>query len=227
MGARVLVVDDEPEIRRVLRTGLTARGYSVETVAGGQECLERLRQRPPDVVLLDLMMPDLPGIDVLRQIRTWSSVPVIVLSVLGDERTKVEALDAGADDYLTKAFGMDELVARIRVALRHAGGTDPSAPIFRTGDLAIDFERSRVTLGTEELSLSRTEYSVLKTLAQNAGKTLTHRMLLREVWGPSYASEYNYLHVYIRRLRRKIERDPADPQYVLTEAGAGYRLALD
>jgi len=225
VGARVLVVDDEPEIRRVLRTGLTARGYTVETAADGRESLERLHQAVPDVVLLDLMMPDMPGIEVLRQVRAWSSVPIIVLSVLADEQTKVDALDAGADDYLTKAFGMDELVARIRVALRHAGGTDPTAPIFRTGQLIIDFERRRVTVGDEEVALSRTEYSLLKTLAQNAGKVLTHHMLLREVWGPSFVSEHNYLHVYIRRLRHKIEADPADPRYVLTEPGAGYRLA--
>lgn len=227
MGARVLVIDDEPQMRRVLRAALIGRGYSVDTAAGGQEGLKRLQQSLPDVVLLDLMMPDLSGIEVLRQVRAWSSVPIIVLSVLGDERTKVEALDLGADDYLTKTFGADELVARIRVALRHAGSTDPQAPIFRTGELEIDFERRRVTRGEDEISLSRTEYSLLKTLAQNAGKVMTHPMLLRAVWGPTCVGEYNYLHVYVRRLRRKIERDPTDPQYVLSEPGAGYRLSLD
>lgn len=227
MGARVLVVDDEPEIRQVLRTGLTARGYAVDTAAGGREGLERIQQAVPDVVLLDLMMPDLSGIDVIRQVRSWSSVPIIVLSVLTQEREKVEALDCGADDYLTKAFGMDELVARIRVALRHAGGTETAAPVFRTGDLTIDFERRRVTLRDEEVPLSPTEYAILKALARNAGKVLTHTMLLREVWGPMYGSEHNYLHVYIRRLRRKIEPDATSATYLITEPGAGYRLQMD
>ncbi|MBI3976553.1 MAG: response regulator transcription factor, partial [Chloroflexi bacterium] len=197
MGARVLVIDDEPEIRQVLRIGLAARGYVVETAAGGNEGLDRLQRGVPDVVVLDLMMPDLPGADVIRQIRMWCSVPVIVLSVRTEEQEKVRALDLGADDYLTKPFGMEELVARIRVALRHAGGTDLTKPIFCTGELAIDFERRQVLVAGHEVAMTPTEYSILKVLAQHAGKVLTHRMLLQAVWGPGYGTETNYLHVYI------------------------------
>ena len=226
-GARLLVVDDEPEIRVVLQTGLTGQGFVVETVGTGREALERIRLGRPDVVLLDLMLPDLPGTTVVEQARTWSRVPIIILSVLGSEAEKVRALNVGADDYLTKPFGLEELVARIRVALRRMASSDMVVPVFRVGDLAIDFEKRRVTRGGAVISLSPTEYGILKALAERAGQVLTHRSLLQAVWGPVYGTEDYYLHVYIGRLRRKVEPDPAHPRYVLTEPGAGYRLRLD
>ncbi len=227
MPARVLVVDDEVEIRRVLRAGLSAQGYSVETAGGGLEALTLIAQYRPDVILLDLNMPDLQGTEVIRQVRTWSKIPIIVLSVQGLERDKVDALNLGADDYLTKPFGIEELVARIRVALRRAGGTEPIGAIFRTADLSIDLEKRLVTMAGREVALSPTEYGVLKVLAQHAGKVLTHRALLQAVWGPNYRTEDHYLHVYIRRLRQKLEPDPANPRYFITEPGAGYRLTLE
>jgi two-component system KDP operon response regulator KdpE len=227
VGARLLVVDDEPEIRVVLQTGLTGRGFAVETVGTGREALERIQHGRPDVVLLDLMLPDLAGTEVVEQARTWSRVPIIILSVLGSEEEKVRALNAGADDYLTKPFGLEELIARIRVALRRMASSDMIVPVFRVGDLAIDFERRRVTRGGLPISLSPTEYGILKALAERAGQVLTHRSLLQAVWGPVYGTEDYYLHVYIGRLRRKVEPDPARPRYVLTEPGAGYRLRLD
>ena len=223
-GARVLVVDDEREIRRVLRAGLEARGYRVDLAEGGLEALRRVERDRPDVVVLDLMMPDLDGVEVIQRIRTWSRVPIIVLSVRDHEHVKVQALELGADDYLTKPFGMDELAARVRVALRHAGGTDATAPVFRAGELCIDFERRQVTVAGRAVALTPTEYALLKALAAHAGKVMTYGTLLREVWGPSYGEEGHYLHVSIARLRRKIEPDPANPRYVITEPGAGYRL---
>lgn len=224
---RVLVVDDEPDVRRVLSVALAARGYEVDLATGGQDALHQLRHASPDLVLLDLMMPDLSGMDVLRQIRTWSQVPVIILSVLADAREKVEALDSGADDYLTKSFDMDELVARIRVALRHASEAPRRTPVIRVGDLAIDLERRRVVLAGNEVGLSPTEYAILRALAEEDGRLLTHEALLKAVWGPKYGTERNYLHVYIRRLRHKIESDPTNPRYIITEPGAGYRLQAD
>lgn len=224
---RILVVDDEPDVRRVLSVALTARGYAVGLATGGQDALSQMRRTATDVVLLDLMMPDLSGMEVLRRIRTWSKVPVIVLSVLADAREKVEALESGADDYLTKAFDVDELVARIRVALRHASGTRARTPLFQIGDLTIDLERRRVSLAGQEVGLSPTEYAILKALADEDGRMLSHEALLKAIWGPTYGTERNYLHVYIRRLRLKIEPDPANPRYLITEPGAGYRLQLD
>ena len=227
MGACILVVDDEPEIRLVLETGLGARGFSVEAVADGRSALAAIQQRRPDVVLLDLMLPDIPGTAVIEQVRAWSRVPIIVLSVLGAETEKVRALNLGADDYLTKPFGLDELVARIRVALRRAARTDLITPVFHCGDLSIDFAQRRVSVQDRIVSLSPTEYAILKVLAERAGQVVTHRALLQEVWGPVYGTEGHYLHVFIGRLRRKIEADNARPHYVITEPGAGYRLRLD
>jgi two-component system KDP operon response regulator KdpE len=226
-GSHVLVIDDDREIRRVLRAGLTSRGYVVETAEGGREGVERLRREPPDVVLLDLSMPDLDGVEVIRQVRRWSRVPIIVLSVCDDEHQKVRALDTGADDYLTKPFGLDELFARIRVALRRAGATDATAPIFRLGDLVVDYERRRVTVAGDPVSLTPTEYGLLKVMTQHVGKVVTHRTLLREVWGPDYEAAAHYLHVYIARLRRKLEPNGTGPRYLITEPGAGYRLWCD
>ncbi len=224
-GARVLIVDDEPQVLRLLRTSLTERGYEVATAGSGEDALAALEHRMPDVVILDLVMPGLSGLDVCRIVRERSAVPIIVLSARGDEHDKVRALDLGADDYLTKPFGMEELLARIRVALRHSvdGGGRTDA-IFRSGDLRIDFERRQVWRGEEEVRLTPTEYELLKYLVQHADKALTHGMILRAVWGPEYGGESQYLRVYIPQLRRKIEGDPTRPRYIVTEPGVGYRF---
>ncbi len=227
-GARILVVDDEPAIVRAVRTNLTRHGFQVDTATNAQEALATQRQRRPDLILLDLGLPDRDGLEILRHIRSDSSTPIIILSVRGAERDKVAALDLGADDYLTKPFGVDELLARIRVALRHAvrppRGT---AAVFRTGDLEVDVEHRRVTVGSKEVHLTPTEYELLKVFVAHPDKVLTDQMLLRQAWGPEYGSEGHYLHVYIARLRRKLEADPQKPRYLLTEPGVGYRLLSD
>lgn len=221
-GARILVVDDEPQIRRALSRTLEANGFDVRAVETGEEALTSLRWRP-DVILLDLMLPDLDGLEVARRIREQANTPILVLSARGEEPRKVLALDQGVDDYITKPFGTEELLARIRVALRHAAG-GPTAPILEFGDLRIDFERRTVTRGGEDVHLTPTEYEVLKFLAQNAGKVLTHRMLLQHVWGADRIEETQYLHVFMSHLRRKLEPQPARPKYILTEPGVGYRF---
>jgi len=220
---RVLVVDDEPQILRALRATLRGAGYEVETAETAEEALTALAVGPPDAVILDLVLPDGRGTDVCRELRSWSHVPVIVLSVVGDEAEKVAALDAGADDYVTKPFGVDELLARLRAALRRG---DPSAePVVEVGELRIDLERKLVTLAGEPVQLTPHEFGLLRALARNPGKLLTHGTLLREVWGRGYGEESHYLHVYVSQLRRKLEPDPTRPRYILTEAGAGYRFA--
>ena len=220
--SRVLVVDDEPQILRALQTGLRGAGYEVDTAATGGEALTAAAVRPPDAVILDLVLPDMRGTEVCRELRTWSTVPVIVLSVVGDEDEKVAALDAGADDYVTKPFGLDELLARLRAALRRA---EPSAePVLEIGELRIDLEAHTVTFDGRSVQLTPHEYSLLTLLARNEGKLLTHQAILRDVWGKAYADESHYLHVYVSQLRRKIEPDPARPRYLLTEPGVGYRL---
>jgi two-component system KDP operon response regulator KdpE len=221
-GARILVVDDEPQIRRALSRTLEANGFDVRAVETGEEALTSLQWRP-DVILLDLMLPDLDGLEVARRIREQANTPILVLSARGEEPRKVLALDQGVDDYITKPFGTEELLARIRVALRHAAG-GPTAPILEFGDLRIDFERRTVTRGGEEVHLTPTEYEVLKFLAQHAGKFLTHRMLLQHVWGADRIEETQYLHVFMSHLRRKLEPQPARPKYILTEPGVGYRF---
>ena len=221
-GARILAVDDEPQIRRALRRTLEGHGYEVRTAGTGDEALRALPWRP-DVVLLDLMLPDLDGLAVARRVREQSTVPIIVISVRGEEDRKVQALDVGCDDYITKPFGMDELLARIRVALRHAAG-QTVAPVVQANDLRIDFERRLVTRGGDEIHLTPTEYDVLKYLVQHAGKVVTHRMLLQQVWGAEHLDETQYLHVFMSQLRRKLEPHPARPQYILTEPGVGYRF---
>lgn len=221
-GARILVVDDEPQIRRALSRTLEANGFDVRAVATGEEALASLRWRP-DVILLDLMLPDLDGLEVARRIREQATMPILVLSARGEEPQKVLALDQGADDYITKPFGTEELLARIRVALRHAAG-QPTTPVMEVGDLRIDLERRMVSRGGEEVHFTPTEYDVLKYLAQHAGKIITHRMLLQHVWGPEHVEETQYLHVFMSQLRRKIEPHPARPQYILTEPGVGYRF---
>ncbi len=228
-GVRVLVIDDEPEIRRALRTGLAGAEFAVEWAPTGGQGMEFVARWHPDVVILDLALPDMDGIEVCRQLRGWSSVPIIVLSVRGADQDKITALELGADDYLTKPFSMGELIARVRVALRHAahaGGGSGAEAQFQTGALLIDFERRRVLVGQNEVRLTPTEYEVLKYLAINAGKVVTHRTLLRAVWGPEYEDEAHYLRVFVGQLRRKIEPDPSRPRYLLTEPGIGYRLQI-
>jgi len=218
----VLVVDDEPQILRALQTSLKGAGYEVETAAAGEQALTLAAVRPPDAVILDLVLPDMKGTEVCRELRGWSAVPIIVLSVVGDETEKVAALDAGADDYVTKPFGVDELLARLRAALRRA---EPSRePVIEIGDLRIDLEARDVTFGGKPVQLTPHEYSFLTLLARNEGKLMTHQAILREVWGKAYSDESHYLHVYVSQLRRKLEPDPARPRYILTEPGVGYRL---
>jgi two-component system, OmpR family, KDP operon response regulator KdpE len=221
-GLRILVVDDEPQILRALRTNLRGAGYEVTTATSVAQALAEAAMRPPDAVILDVLLPDGRGTDVCRELRRWSDVPVIVLSAIGDEREKVAALDAGADDYVTKPFGIDELLARLRAALRRTAQT--AEPIVELGDLRIDLEKRSVTVRGEPVQLTPHEYGMLELFARNVGKLLTHRTILREVWGPTYGEESHYLHVYVSQLRRKIETDPTRPRYLITEPGAGYRL---
>jgi two-component system KDP operon response regulator KdpE len=221
-GQRVLVVDDEPQILRGLQTMLRGAGYDVATASTAADALAAAAAHPPEAVILDLVLPDGRGTDVARELRTWTDVPVIVLSAVGEEKEKVAALDAGADDYVTKPFGVDELLARLRAALRRAVPASDST--ISIGALEIDVPNRSVLLAGERVKLSPHEFDLLRVLAQNEGKLLTHRALLREVWGPSYQAEAHYLHVYVSNLRRKLEPDPASPRYLLTEPGAGYRL---
>ena len=222
---RILVVDDEPQIRRALRAGLAAQGYDVALVATGEEALDEAALHPPALVVLDLSLPGISGLDVCERLREWSDVPILVLSARGQERDKVNALDRGADDYLTKPFGMDELLARIRAALRRRGvgrASEPSA--LAVGSVAIDFARRIVTRDGEEVRLTRLEYELLHFLALNADRVVTHRQILSHVWGPENAEETQYLRVHIGHLRQKLEVDPARPLFLITEPGVGYRF---
>jgi len=221
-GSRILVVDDEPQILRALKTNLGAAGYVVETAASGEEALASAATNPPDALILDLVLPDRSGTEVTRELRTWTSVPIVVLSAVGDEHEKVEALDAGADDYVTKPFGMDELLARLRASLRRSG--PPNGPVIELGAITLDLEKKALFVNGNLVALTPHEFDLLRLLATNEGKLLTHQTILREVWGPAYGSESHYIHVYISQLRRKIEPDPSRPRYLLTEPGAGYRL---
>jgi two-component system KDP operon response regulator KdpE len=224
----VLVVEDEPQLMRFLRATLPAHGYRVVEARSGAEALVEASTRGPDLVLLDLGLPDLDGIVVTRRIREWSTLPIVVISARGQERDKVEALDAGADDYLTKPFGTEELLARMRVALRHAArSADGEDAVVECGDLRVDLGARVVSRQGEEVRLTRTEYRLVAVLAQHAGKVLTHRQLLREVWGPGSVEETHYLRVYMAQLRHKLESDPARPRHLLTETGVGYRLKVD
>ena len=225
MAPRVLVVDDEPQIRRFLETGLTGRGYTVVTAADGVTALDTLITERPDMVILDLAMPRLDGISVLRRIREWSDVPIIVLSVRDDDPGKVEALDLGADDYLTKPFSMNELLARIRVAMRHAGHQHANAqPVLQAGDLHMDLQRRVVSLAGEEIHLTPTEFDLLRVLLTNVDRVVTQRQLLAEVWGPGYEEDVQTLRIFIAQLRRKLRESTAQPRYIQTEPGVGYRL---
>lgn len=221
---RILVIDDEPQIRRFLRTTLRPHGYVVIEASSGEEALARAGMEHPDLILLDLGLPDIDGVDVLRRLREWTHVPVIVLSVRGGERDKIQALDLGADDYVTKPFAIGELMARIRAALRHAIKGETDQPVVAFGGLVIDLVRRVVTLDEKEIRLTPKEYDLLHILVVNAGKVITHRHLLREVWGPAYVGQTHYLRVYIGTLRSKIERDPARPTLIITEPGVGYRM---
>ncbi|HEY7983862.1 MAG TPA: response regulator transcription factor [Ktedonobacterales bacterium] len=226
-GVRVLVVDDEPEIRRAVRLYLSGQAFTVEGAATGAEGMEMVARWHPDVVVLDLALPDMEGVDVCRQLRTWTEVPIIVLSVRTDDADKVAALESGADDYLTKPFSSRELAARVRVALRHAtraAGSPGAADRFEAGALVIEYQRRRVTVAGREVHLTPTEYELLKYLAVHAGKVVTHRNLLQAVWGPEYETEDHYLHVFVGQLRRKLEPVPSRPRYLVTEPGIGYRL---
>ncbi len=230
-GARILVIDDEPQIQRAVRTRLEAANFAVVGALNARDGLTLVARRHPDLVILDLSLPDQDGLDVCRALRSWSPVPIIVLSVRAGDADKVTALESGADDYLTKPFSSAELVARVRVALRHAAHSSsarkcaagPSAR-FQTGGLVMDFETRQVTVNDGEVHLTLTEFAVLKYLAENAGRVITHRTLLRAIWGPAYEEEDHYLYVFLGRLRRKLEPDPTRPRYLLTEPGVGYRL---
>jgi two-component system KDP operon response regulator KdpE len=224
-GPRVLVVDDERAIRRFLRASLTAHGYHVFEAARAQEALDAVPTIRPDLIILDLGLPDLDGIDVTRQLREWSKVPIVILSVRGQDEDKIAALDAGADDYLTKPFSTGELLARIRVAMRH-GARAADEPVIASGDLVVDVAHRVVTVAGREISLTPIEYMLLKTLALYAGKVMIHRHLLREVWGPGYDRDTNLLRVNISKLRHKIEADPARPRFIITEPGVGYRFRV-
>jgi two-component system KDP operon response regulator KdpE len=225
-ASRVLVVDDEPAIRRYLRTALGAHGYTVTEAATGQEGLASAAVNRPDLVILDLGLPDLDGVEVTRRLREWTQLPIIILSVRGQEGDKIAALDAGADDYLTKPFGVGELLARMRVAVRRSAG--PAAgPVIVQGDLIVDLARRLVTVAGREVALTPTEYDLLRVLATHAGKVLTHQQLLRQVWGTGYEQEQHLLRVNISNLRRKLEPGMAQPRYVQTEPGVGYRLRTE
>jgi two-component system, OmpR family, KDP operon response regulator KdpE len=223
-GAVVLVVDDEPQIVRGLRVVLRAAGFSVQSAETKAEALDAVSVRPPDAMILDLVLPDGSGVEVCEDVRRWSPLPIIVLSAVGDEREKVRALNAGADDYVTKPFGSEELVARVRAVLRRS--VDATAePVIHAGPLAIDLAARRVTREGEEVHLTPIEFDLLRVLATHQGRLVTHRKLLQEVWGPQYGTETHYLRVHVAHIRAKVERDPSRPELVLTEPGVGYRLA--
>src|SRR5262245_34783406 len=221
----VLVIEDEAQIRRFLRATLTANGYQLLEATTAQEGLVQAATRQPEIVILDLGLPDLDGLEVTRRLREWTTVPIIVLSARGQESDKVAALDAGADDYLTKPFGVGELLARVRVALRHAVRGADGEPVFSVHNLRVDLARRHVFVNDAELKLTPIEYRLLTTLIRHAGKVVTHRQLLKEVWGPQSMNETHYLRVYMGHLRHKVEADPARPRILLTEPGVGYRLA--
>jgi two-component system KDP operon response regulator KdpE len=218
----VLVVDDEPQFLRALSTALSGAGYDVETAATAAEALAAAGLHPPDAVILDLLLPDSSGREVCLELRRWSDAPIVLISAVGDEDEKVAALDAGADDYVTKPFAIKELLARLRAVLRRAG--DAGEPVIEVGAIRIDLDKSSVSVDGTPVHLTPHEFRILRVLAQNQGKLLTHRAILHDVWGPAYGDESNYLHVYVSQLRRKLEPDPGRPRYLITEPGAGYRL---
>jgi two-component system KDP operon response regulator KdpE len=226
-GARILVVDDEPPIRKWLKVNLETRGYTVDTAETGEQAIQAFENRRPDLLIVDVLMPGMGGIDVVRTLRVVSTIPIIVLSAIGAEAQKVQALELGADDYMTKPFGMEELFARIRSLLRRAAGATSAAPVFVAGDLSVNFDRREVRLEGQPIKLTPTEYDLLKYMIEHAGKVLTHRMLLQEVWGQAYVDQAQYLRVFVGQLRKKIEKHPGRPRFILTDPGVGYRFCPD
>jgi two-component system KDP operon response regulator KdpE len=227
-GPTVLVIDDEPAIRRLLRTALAAHDYRLVEATTGEDGLQQAATRQPDLIVVDLGLPDIDGLQVIRRLREWTSTPIIVLSARGQERDKVEALEAGADDYVSKPFGVGELVARLRVAWRHVvAAHHPDEPVFTVGALKVDQAHRRVFVGDREVHLTPIEYRLLTTLVRHAGKVLIHDQLLKEVWGPPYVGQSHYVRVYMAQLRRKLEDNAAQPRYLLTEPGVGYRLSAE
>jgi two-component system, OmpR family, KDP operon response regulator KdpE len=225
----VVLIEDEPQIRKFLRATLEGQGYRLFEATSGADGVVEVGSRQPDVVIVDLGLPDMDGLDVIRRMREWTDVPVIVLSARGGERDKVTALDAGADDYVSKPFSAGELLARIRVALRHTAGASHEADdaVFEVGSLRVDLLRRQVFVGDQEMHLTPIEYKLLTTLVHHAGKVVTHQQLLREVWGPAHTEQAHYARVYMAHLRQKLEAEPARPRYLLTEPGVGYRLAAE
>ena len=224
----IVVIEDDPAIRLFLRTGLGAHGFKVFEADLGKQGIIEAGIRKPDLIILDLGLPDMDGVDVIKTIREWSAMPIIILSARSTEQHKIEALDAGADDYLTKPFGLGELLARLRVALRHSASSpeQDQSGVFTSGALKVDLLKRQVVVGDREVHLTPIQYRLLSVLIKNAGKVLTHQYLLKEVWGPSYKDNSHYLRIYMSQLRQKLETDPAQPQYLLTESGVGYRLKV-
>jgi two-component system KDP operon response regulator KdpE len=225
----VLLIEDEAEIRRFLRTTLPQQGYRIVEATSGREGLTEASARNPDIVLLDLGLPDMEGVEIIRKLREWTAIPILVLTAREQEQSKVEALDLGADDYVTKPFSINELLARMRAALRHAArlSAESQESVFSLGDLRVDLLRRQVFVSDQEIHLTPIEYKLLTTLVRYAGKVVTHRQLLKEVWGPNYTDEAHYLRVYMRQLRNKVEQNPAHPRYLTTELGVGYRLRIE
>lgn len=220
---RILIIDDEPQIRKLLKVSLKAHGYEVEEAATGSDGINRAAIFKPDLLIVDLGLPDIDGKVVIKEIREWSEVPIIILTARDQEKEKIEALDSGADDYITKPFGVGELMARMRVCLRRAG-TVEHQPVLECGSLSVDLVQRRVTVEGQEVKLTPTEYEIIKIMTQHAGKVITHKQLLKAVWGNTYNEDTHYIRVYIGQLRRKIEKNPTQPKYIITESGVGYRL---
>jgi two-component system, OmpR family, KDP operon response regulator KdpE len=224
----IIVIEDDPPIRRFLRTGLSTQGFTVFESETGKQGIIEVEIRKPDLLILDLGLPDMDGVDVIKSVRTWSAIPIIILSARSSEQHKIDALDAGADDYLTKPFGFGELLARIRVALRHAIQPQEhiQAGVFITANLKVDLHKRVVSLDEQEIHLTPIQYRLLAVLVQHAGRVLTHQQILKEVWGPSYSENAHYLRIYMSQLRQKLEADPTQPKFLLTESGVGYRLKI-
>jgi len=226
-GSRILAVDDERQIRRSLQVNLEAKGYEVITAETGEEALQLISHRPPDLALVDLLLPGMDGIELTRQLCETYQIPIIILSAIGEEAKKIEALEVGADDYVTKPFSMEELIARIRSVLRRSTSMHKTASVFTLRELQVDFDRRDIRIREKPVKLTPTEYDLLKYLIHNAGKVLTHGTILRAVWGPGYSDQAQYLRVFIGNLRKKLEKNTARPQYILTDPGVGYRFATD
>lgn len=222
-AARILIIEDEPQIRKLLKVSLNAHGYDLEEAANGKDGVNRAATFKPDLLIIDLGLPDIDGKEVVKQIREWSETPIIILTARDQEQEKIEALDSGADDYITKPFGVGELLARMRVCLRRAA-TVEQQPVLACGGLVVDLQQRRVTVEGDEVKLTPTEYEIIKMMMQHAGKVITHKQLLKAVWGNAYQQDTHYIRVYIAQLRRKIEQNPTQPRYIITESGVGYRL---